>query len=314
MGVSRSGYYDWKKRSKEPPHDRQLILDLVAETHKEHPSHGYCWVHAWLEQHNQISVSADYIRKCFDFLGIRSKTKHQAKQNNRKNHSRIHYPNLIFDTWDTVDRPRQVIVSDMTAFWTNNFYFELTLYFDVYTKQILGWCITKQIGWPGQYFEGLKQTLEEVEESMEDELEDTGENITILHTDCGSVYTSIAYNALVKEKNLVRSCSRVGTPTDNPVNESLNGWIKEELYLDFNLYDVDNVVELIERYVIYFNSERPCYSLGYDTPNNFYAKFKAGEIECKDTFKDRVLDPTPKYVKKLKEAHKKQGSENSETA
>ena len=27
--------------------------------------------------------------------------------------------------------------------------------------------------------------------------------------------------------------SRAGTPTDNPVNESLNGWIKEELFIDF---------------------------------------------------------------------------------
>ena len=26
---------------------------------------------------------------------------------------------------------------------------------------------------------------------------------------------------------------RAGTPTDNPVNESLNGWIKEELILGF---------------------------------------------------------------------------------
>ncbi|MGD9761603.1 MAG: hypothetical protein AB7U52_04130 [Candidatus Izemoplasmatales bacterium] len=29
--------------------------------------------------------------------------------------------------------------------------------------------------------------------------------------------------------------SRAGTPTDNPVDESLNGWIKEELFLDFNI-------------------------------------------------------------------------------
>ena len=28
--------------------------------------------------------------------------------------------------------------------------------------------------------------------------------------------------------------SRAGTPTDNPVDESLNGWIKEELFPDFD--------------------------------------------------------------------------------
>ena len=30
-------------------------------------------------------------------------------------------------------------------------------------------------------------------------------------------------------------CSREGTPTDNPIIEALNGWMKEELYLDFGL-------------------------------------------------------------------------------
>ena len=29
--------------------------------------------------------------------------------------------------------------------------------------------------------------------------------------------------------------SRAGKPTDNPVNEALNGWIKEELFIDFRL-------------------------------------------------------------------------------
>ena len=37
------------------------------------------------------------------------------------------------------------------------------------------------------------------------------------------------------EHNILRSMSRVGTPTDNPIIEALNGWIKEELFLDFDL-------------------------------------------------------------------------------
>lgn len=49
----------------------------------------------------------------------------------------------------------------------------------------------------------------------------------VLHTDQGSVYASMAYNELIKDTNIVRSMSRAGKPTDNPVNEALNGWIKE---------------------------------------------------------------------------------------
>ena len=200
------------------------------------------------------------------------------------------YPNLIFSTWETVDRPRQVIISDMTTFWTRFRYYELTLYFDVFTKQILGRGITRKRGYPEIYYDGLNQALSKLENNK-------GEP-AVIHTDQGSVYTSMDYNKIIKERNLVRSCSRAGKPTDNPVNESLNGWIKEELFLDFGLYDASDVIATIDAYIDFYNSERPSYSLGYDTPDNFYQRFMDGQIEQKDTFKDRVLDETPKFIRK----------------
>ena len=287
-GVSRSGYYKWRGRAQEPPHERKIILDLVKATHEKHPSHGYRWIHAYLVQQNGVTASAEYIRQAFRFLGIESKTKHKTRNTTRK--VRDPYPNLIFSTWETVDRPRQVIVSDMTAFWTRLKYFELTLYFDVFTKQILGRGITCKRGWPEIYYDGLKQALSK--------LEGVGGEDVVIHTDQGSVYTSMNYNSIIKERNLVRSCSRAGKPTDNPVNESLNGWIKEELFLDFGLYEAGDVVATIDEYIDFYNSKRPSYSLGYDTPDNFYRRFMEGEIAQRDTFKGRVLDETPKFIRK----------------
>lgn len=75
---------------------------------------------------------------------------------------------------------------------------------------------------------------------------------TIIHIDQGSVYSSKAYNELIKYTNIVRSMSRAGKPTDNPVSESLNGWIKEELFIDFHISECrsrDDVHSTIERYV-----------------------------------------------------------------
>ena len=50
--------------------------------------------------------------------------------------------------------------------------------------------------------------------------------------------------------------SRAGTPTDNPIIESLNGWIKEEMRIDFNLKAAEGIPSFIEKYVHYFNNER----------------------------------------------------------
>ena len=43
--------------------------------------------------------------------------------------------------------------------------------------------------------------------------------------------------------------SRGGTPTDNPIIETLNGWMKEELFLDFNLSTAEDVPALLNHYV-----------------------------------------------------------------
>jgi len=93
--------------------------------------------------------------------------------------------------------------------------------------------------------------------------------LIILHTDQGSVYSSKAYNKLLENYNIERSMSRAGTPTDNPINESLNGWIKEELIIDFDLKHCKDVEKLIEKYIYYYNSERPSYALQYKTPIQF---------------------------------------------
>ena len=53
-----------------------------------------------------------------------------------------------------------------------------------------------------------------------------------------------------------------------PVNESLNGWIKEELFIDFHLEYSDDVEQTIKNYIGYYN-RRPSYSLVYVTPNHF---------------------------------------------
>ena len=96
--------------------------------------------------------------------------------------------------------------------------------------------------------------------------EEQTDNLIILHTDQGAVYSSKQYNNLLNDFNIQRSMSRAGTPTDNPINESLNGWIKEELFIDFDLKHSKDVPNLIKLYINYYNYERPCYSLNYKTP------------------------------------------------
>lgn len=293
MAVSRSGYYKWKNREPKPRQaKREQLIQLVQETHEAHKSHGYRWVAAYIRFNNDLEFSDNFVFKIFHYLGIRSETKHQIHYKPVKEKNK--YPNLIFTTWETVDRPRQVIVSDMTAFHVHWIYLELTMYFDVFTKQIVSYRFGSRRGDRMQYINGLEDVIEVLKK------EGCTEPL-VLHTDQGSVYTSIAYNELIKDKNISRSTSRAGKPTDNPVNESLNGWIKEELFMDFKLGECgerDEMISIIKEYINFYNSKRPCYAIGYDIPDRYYKRFMDGELERKDTFEKRELTTEPKFVRK----------------
>ena len=115
MGVSRAGYYKWLKHKPTiRDHRREEIVEKVKEVHEKHRTHGYRWTAAFIRINMHLEISDNYSYKCFSYLGIKAETRHRIHSRPRKVKDK--YPNLIYSTWETVDRPRQVIVSDMTMF------------------------------------------------------------------------------------------------------------------------------------------------------------------------------------------------------
>lgn len=180
---------------------------------------------------------------------------------NKPGSEALAFENLIGNRWGA-SRPAEILVSDMTAFYAKGTYYELTLYFDTFDRGIVGFGLTDRRGDVRPYFDGLAQAIEAMKGK-----EQSGP--TILHTDRGSVYSSRAFNELLSNHAIVHSMSRAGTPTDNPIDESLNGWIKDELFIDFNPRKCDDVLSLIKAYVDYYNNERPMCCLGYKTPRQY---------------------------------------------
>ena len=91
----------------------------------------------------------------------------------------------------------------------------------------------------------------------------------VLHTDQGSVYASKNFNELLPLYNIIHSMSRAGTPTDNAAMEAINGWIKSEIFTDLHITSNDNIEQEVKDYIMFFNEERPAYSLNYLTPKQY---------------------------------------------
>ena len=148
----------------------------------------------------------------------------------------------------------------MTAFYVKGIYYELTLYMDLWNNEIVSHALSAKRGDRMTYISGLADLLELKKEHPEYQM--------ILHSDQGSVYASKAFNDLLPVY-VSRSMSRAGTPTDNAAMESINGWIKAELFMDFHVTGEKPVEQEIDEYIVFFNEQRPAYSLNYLAPKQY---------------------------------------------
>ena len=262
MDVNRSGYYKWKHRQIEKPKwikRREDNLKLIQEVHDKHKTHGYRWISAFLERKHGIILKPNYVHACCKYAGIKSQSK-RIKYRKPKE-ERLGFPNLICNNWNA-SRPYEIIVSDMTMFYYKNVRYELTLYLDTFNNEILSYGLSSREGDPRTYHDGLREIIRIIKKEQTDQ-------VTILHTDQGSVYSSRSYNELLNNINMKHSMSRAGTPTDNAIMESINGWMKEEMFGDFGLKHCEDINEFVKAYIRWFNNERPAYALQYKTPHQY---------------------------------------------
>ncbi len=265
MGIQRSSFYNWKQTLSNPPKRKKDFLDNLAlfqEYHLRYPSHGYRWLNAKIRLDTGTVMSDPYAHKCCKTLGIKSQAKHY-KYKKPGNPLKI-YPNLLLAEMK-IDKPLQCVVSDMTAFYVKGVYYELTLFMDLWNNEILSHALSAKRGDRMTYISGLNDLIELKKRHPQYEM--------ILHSDQGAVYASKAFNDLLPMYSITRSMSRAGTPTDNAAMESINGWIKAELFMDFHVTGEKPVEQEVEEYIVFFNKERPAYSLNYLTPLQYKERF-----------------------------------------
>lgn len=257
MNINRSGYYKWRSR-RDKPNRYEVFRDLLSkellEVHKKHKSYGYHSLARMVRNNKKSLVFSDNLaHKCCKFQGIKSLAKHHKYKRPGSNH--ITYDNVVNGSFDA-QRPLQIVVSDMTCIKHKNVLYEFNYILDIFNNEIIAYDLGDKWGASKPYFNSLKQLLAKADKKTP----------LILHTDQGSTYSSHGYQKVHKNYNIIRSMSRKATPTDNPVIESINGWIKAELRTDFDLDKIDDFYQFMDEYVYYFNHQRPAYALGYKTP------------------------------------------------
>lgn len=267
MNINRSGFYKWLARRTNPSFkeiNRIEACKVFKDYHDKFPSHGYKWLNAKIKLDLGVVYSNNYAHKICQYLNIKSKSRHFKRYGKKVNRELKNFPNYILAELNP-SSPFQIVVSDMTAFWANRKYYELTLFMDLFNNELIAYSLSDKRGDPNTYHNALHTVLQKKEEYKNLE--------TIIHTDQGSVYSSKKFNESLTNYNITHSMSKPGKPTENGSMESINGWLKEELFIDFNINCSNDIYNEIDNYIYYFNHQRPQSALNYLTPIQFKDKF-----------------------------------------
>lgn len=262
MHISRSGYYKWLKNRNilnRYEKNRLELKELIIDIHKRKPSYGYHRINTLIRRETGWYVSDNLVHKVCKALKIKSKAKHYKYK--KTGEESVKYPNIIKHNWNTT-RPFEKVVSDTTTFWFKKQRYDWTYYLDVFNGEIIGSDVRDS-----KFGANVLNHKLALKSMLSNKINRGYKDLdTILHTDQGSVYSSLSFNNILQNFHIIRSMSRIGTPTDNPVIESKNGWLKKEMYIDFDINNYTTVQEFIKDVVNDNNNFRPSYALKYKTP------------------------------------------------
>lgn len=175
-------------------------------------------------------------------------------------------PNLLKQNFK-VERLNEVWVSDITYIPTQQGWIYLTTVMDLYDRQIIGWCLSKERS-------TITTTLVAWEKAIKTR---TINQALIFHSDRGIEYTCNAFKHKLENNPFVsQSMSRSGNCWDNAVAESFFKTLKSELTNDYDFKSFEEAESLISKFIdVWYNQERLHSTLGYQTPREKELEFRS---------------------------------------
>lgn len=250
IGLSRSTYYRWKKRSLSVK-PNELVTRIQELCQKHRFRYGYRKITS--ELRHQETVNHKRVQRIMQQHGWQCRVKvKKRKQTGQPAYVAEHLLQRQF----RADCPLKKLVTDITYLPFGNRMMYLSSILDLYNGEVVA------------YSMGDKQDVHFVLDTLEQLPELRG---AMLHSDQGSVYTSYAYQKAVKEKGITMSMSRKGTPADNALIESFHSTLKSETFYLENLTCTTTaiVVQTVQEYIHYYNSIRIQAKLNNQSPIEF---------------------------------------------
>jgi transposase InsO family protein len=270
LGVSRSGYYEWRDRpeSRHASEDRQLLQSIRALHAQSREAYGAykvwqvsrargvaCGRHRVDRLRRQNGIEA-LRKRCFRVMVEHHKLAPPA-------------PNLLARQFSVSEADR-VWAGDMTLIPTGTGWLRLAVLLDLFSRRVVGWAMGNE--------RSQALSLSCLRMAIDRRQPMPG---LVHHSDRGSAYVGTLYQAQISAIGALASMSRKGNCYDNAVVESFFSNLKNELIHHRRFISREQArAEIFEYIEVFYNRQRVHSTLRFVSPMEYESRSLVALQNC----------------------------------
>lgn len=259
LGVSRSGYYDWLKRSASARQrqDEQLI-ESISEIHeRSRGTYGSPRVHVALKNQGH-TVGRKRVERLMRSQGLQGRVTQVTRKAPGFKRFKQAGENLRLGG-GAPEGLGQQWAADVTYLKTGQGWRYLAVVIDLYSRRVVGWSL-QRTRTTDLSCTALRRALAQARPRSR----------AIFHTDRGIEYTAYRYQDMLERHGMRASLNRAGHCTDNAHVESFFHTLKAELIRGRRFATEGELRNALRSYINdFYNHQRLHSSIGYMPPAEY---------------------------------------------
>ena len=263
LGVSRSGYYAWRKRepSKRVRDNERLTNEIVKIYTRSRRTYGSPRITRELEA-GGLQAGRKRVARLMANIGLSARPRPKHRYADAEPEAST-AGNVLARRFD-VDEPDRVWVSDITYIWTAAGWTYLAVIIDLYSRRVVGKAMAEHMR-AELVLEALYAALGSREPSSEG---------LLLHSDQGAQFKALRVRQALEDAGIRASMSRRGNCWDNAVAESFFATLKREhtsrkIFLTHEEAKT-SIAEWIE---VFYNGHRRHSTVDYCSPVEYEQRY-----------------------------------------
>jgi putative transposase len=263
LGVSKSGFYDWRSRPESAMARRREMLKIKIRALFEanDSTYGYRRLHAALVRGGE-QAGPELVRQLMRELGLVACQPAPWRPSTTVRGAAGPIPDLVNRDFSAA-APGEKMVGDITYIPTWEGWLYLATVIDCATRKVIGWAMD----------DNYKTPL--ITAAIEMAARNVGlPEGAVFHSDRGSNYTSAEFAAALESLGIRQSVGRTGICFDNALAESFNAAVKVERVHRTAYPTRKKAKDDIARYIeLRYNQVRLHSALGYRTPQEVHDEY-----------------------------------------